>query len=64
MQQNKSLCLSDFIRNPDAVIEDFTEVPDDNDIEYVKEYGIGVDCHAKFIEVCIRYRNGKQNELE
>ena len=47
MQQNKSLCLSDFIRNPDAVIEDFTEVPDDNDIEYVKEYGIGVDCHAK-----------------
>ena len=60
MQQNKSLCLSDFIRNPDAVIEDFTEVPDDNDIEYVKEYGIGVDCHAKFIEVCIRYRNGKQ----
>ena len=58
MQQNKSLCLSDFIRNPDAVIEDFNEMPNDDDVEYVKEYGIGVDCHSKFIEVCIRYRNG------
>lgn len=58
MQENKSLCLSDFIRNPNAVIEDFNEIPDD-DIEYVKEYGIGIDCHARFIEVCIRYRNGK-----
>ena len=33
-------------------------MPNDDDVEYVKEYGIGVDCHSKFIEVCIRYRNG------
>ena len=58
MQQNKSLCLSDFIRNPDSVIKDFNEIPDGDDVEYVKEYGIGIDCHSKFIEVCIRYRNG------
>ena len=58
MQQNKSLCLSDFIRNPDAVIEDFNEISTDDDIEYVKEYGIGIDCHSKFIEVCLRYRSG------
>ena len=62
MQQNKfnkSLSLSDFIRDPDAVVEDFSEIQDDDDIEYVKEYGIGIDCHLKFIEVCIRYRNDK-----
>ena len=60
MQKNKSLSLSDFVRNPDIFIEDFTEVPNDDDTEYVKEYGIGVDCHSKFIEVCVRYRNGNQ----
>ena len=60
MQKNKSLSLSDFVRNPDVFIEDFTEVPNDDDTEYVKEYGIGVDCHSKFIEVCVRYRNGNQ----
>ncbi len=59
MQQNKSFSLSDLIRDPDAVIEDLREIPDDNDFEYVKEYGIGIDCHSKFIEVCIRYRNGQ-----
>ena len=62
MHENKSvqsLSLSDFIRDPDAVVEDFSEIQDDDDIEYVKEYGIGIDCHLKFIEVCIRYRNGK-----
>ncbi len=26
---------------------------------HVKEYGIGIDCHSKFIELCIRYRNDK-----
>ena len=56
---SRSLSLSDFIRDPDAVIEDFEAIPDDDDIEYVKDYGIGIDCHLKFIEVCIRYRNGK-----
>jgi transposase len=56
--QASHLSLSDFIRDPDAVVEDFNEIPDD-DIEYVKEYGIGIDCHSKFIEICIRYRNGQ-----
>lgn len=58
MQQNKTLSLSDFIRDPDAVIRDFDEIIVDDDIEYVKEYGIGIDCHSQFIEICIRYRNG------
>ena len=58
MQQHSSLSLSDFIRNPDSVVEDFSEIPDDDDTEFVKEYGIGIDCHLKFIEVCVRYRNG------
>ncbi len=58
MHQTKSLSLSDFIRNPDSVVEDFVELPEDDDIEYVKEYGIGIDCHLRFIEVCVRYRNG------
>ena len=57
MQQNNSLNLSDLIINPDAVIEDFDEFNNDDDIESIKEYGIGIDCHSKFIEVCIRYRN-------
>ena len=56
---NKQLCLSDLIRDPDSIIEDFDTIPDGDDIEYVKEYGIGIDCHSKFIEVCVRYRNGK-----
>ena len=58
MQQNKSISLSDFIRNPDTIIEDFNKLNDNDDIEYIKEYGIGIDCHSKFIEVCIRYRTG------
>ena len=57
MQQTKSLSLSDFIRNPGSFVEDFVELPEDDDVEYVKEYGIGIDCHLKFIEVCVRYRN-------
>ena len=56
----KQLNLSDLIRNPDSVVEDFNELTDDSDTEYVKEYGIGIDCHSKFIEICIRYRNGNQ----
>ncbi len=59
MQQNKSLSLSGFIRDPDAIVKDFNEIPGGDDIEYVKEYGIGIDCHSKFIEICIRYRNSK-----
>lgn len=58
-KQCKQLSLSDLIRNPNSVVEDFNELPDDDDAEYVKEYGIGMDCHSRFIEVCIRYRNGK-----
>lgn len=53
------LNLSDLIRNPSSVVEDFNEVPDSSEAEYVKEYGIGIDCHSKFIEVCVRYRSGK-----
>ncbi len=37
MHQNKPLSLSDFIRDPDSIVEDFNEIPDDDDIEYVKE---------------------------
>ena len=58
MQQNKPFSLSDFIRDPNAVVVDFNEIQDDDDIEYVKEYGIGIDCHSRFIEICVRYRNG------
>ena len=55
---SKQLSLSDLIRNPSSIVEDFDEIPDDTDAEYVKEYGIGIDCHSKFIEVCVRYRCG------
>ena len=58
MQKNKSLSLSDFIRDPSAVVTDFNEITEEDETEYVKEYGIGIDCHSKFIEVCVRYRNG------
>ena len=56
MNKNKQLNLSDLIRNPDSVVDDFSDVLTNEDIEYVKEYGIGIDCHSKFIEVCVRYR--------
>ena len=56
MYKTKQLSLSDLIRNPDSVVEDFNEVPVNGDAEYVKEYGIGIDCHSKFIEICVRYR--------
>lgn len=59
MPKNKSLSLSDFMRGPDSAVRDFSEVQEDDDTEYVKEYGIGIDCHSKFIEVCVRYRNGR-----
>ena len=58
MQQAKPLSLTDLVRDPDAVVKDFTEIPDGDDVEYVKDYGIGIDCHSKFIEICVRYRNG------
>ena len=60
MQKNKSLSLSDLIRDPDAVISDISEIPDDSDVDPIKEYGIGIDCHSKFIEVCVCYCNGSQ----
>ena len=47
------------MRDPDSAVRDFSEVQEDDDTEYVKEYGIGIDCHSKFIEVCVRYRNGR-----
>jgi transposase len=59
-KQCKQLSLSDLIRNNGSFVEDFNVIPDDSDSEYVKDYGIGIDCHSKFIEVCIRYRKGKQ----
>ena len=59
MPKNKSLSLSDFMRGPGSAVRDFSEVQEDDDTEYVKKYGIGIDCHSKFIEVCVRYRNGR-----
>ena len=56
MRQNKNLNLSSFISSLDTSTENLEELPDD--LEHVKEYGIGIDCHSRFIEVCIRYRNG------
>lgn len=56
--QHQPLSLTDMIRDPDSVVTDFNKLSDNSDVEYVKEYGIGIDCHSKFIEVCIRYRNG------
>ena len=58
MPQKKPLSLSDLIRNPDAIAEDLDAIRSGDDIEYVKEYGIGIDCHSKFIEVCVRYHSG------
>lgn len=55
--KKRPLSLSDLFRDPDSIIEDFNDISDDDDIEYVNEYGIGVDCHSKFIEVCVRYHN-------
>ena len=43
--------------NPDSIIDGLNATQEDNDIGYVKEYGIGIDCHSKFIEVCVRYRS-------
>ena len=58
MLQNKPLSLSDLIRNPDAIAEDLDAIRSGDDVEYVKEYGIGIDCHSKFIEICVRYQSG------
>ncbi len=58
MQKNKSLSLSDLIRDPESSIHELDRAGDGDDIEFVKEYGIGIDCHSKFIEVCVRYRQG------
>lgn len=57
-KMSKHFSLSELIRDPGSTIEDFNEIPDDGDSEHVKEYGIGIDCHSKFIEVCVRYRCG------
>lgn len=59
MQKIKSLSLSDLVRNPDCFVSDFNEISEDDELEYVKDYGIGIDCHSQFIEVCVRYRNGQ-----
>lgn len=59
MRKNKALSVSDLIREPDILASNPTHFSDCDDAEYVKEYGIGIDCHSKFIEVCIRYRSGK-----
>lgn len=59
MPKTKQLSLSDFIRDSDSIIDSLSEMSDD-DIEFVKEYGIGIDCHSKFIEICVRYRKDNQ----
>ena len=58
MQKNKQLSLSDLLRDPCSSLDEISRTNDYDDAEYVKEYGIGIDCHSQFIEVCIRYRNG------
>ena len=66
MQQNTgSLSLSKLIHNPDYVVEDCKEMPlpTSKDTEYIKEYGIGIDCHSKFISISIRYRCGNNIEI-
>ena len=38
-------------------------LPTSKDTEYIKEYGIGIDCHSKFISISIRYRCGNNIEI-
>lgn len=58
MSKNKPLTLSSFICSQEIDIPfSDSDFPSD-DTESVKEYGIGIDCHSKFIEVCVRYRKG------
>ena len=52
------LSLSDLIRDPEHIDDGIEELQDTDEAEFIKEYGIGIDCHSKFIEVCIRYRYG------
>ena len=56
---SKQLSLSDLIHNTSSIVEDFDEIPDDTEAEYVKEYGIDIDCHPRFIKVCVHYRCGQ-----
>ena len=61
MQTADSLTFSNLLHNPDRIVEDFKEMP--STTEYIKDYGIGIDCHSKFISVTIRYRNGQIIEV-
>ena len=58
MPKSSSLSLSDFLRNPDPPNLSSTEILSEDENNFVKEYGIGIDCHSRFIEVCVRYRDG------
>ncbi len=50
------MSLSDLIQNPACFVNNFSETNNDDELEYVKNYGIGIDCHSQFIEICIGYR--------
>ena len=52
MSENLFSCPLDTVQP--SIIEE------DSDAVDVKEYGIGVDCHKKFIIVCVRTRHGSQ----
>ena len=52
------LSLSDLLRHPDEVSERINSIEESDEAEFIKEYGIGIDCHSKFIQVCVRYRCG------
>ena len=43
------LSLSDFFRDPIGIDDKFAEFQYSDDAEFIKEYGIGIDCHLKFI---------------
>ena len=50
--------LSNLLRNPEQFDEHVERLQSSDEAEFIKEYGIGIDCHSKFIEVCVRYRDG------
>lgn len=45
------------MRDPERV-RDHAKSLSGSEEGFVKEYGVGIDCHSRFIEVCIRYRSG------
>lgn len=40
------------------VLNQVNAYDDEEEAQTLKEYGIGIDCHSKFIQVCVMYRTG------